>query len=165
YKWQHNGNEIPGATNAILTIPSANVVDAGAYTVLVGNDGGCNPATVYLTVNNLPPVVANDMIMATQNVGRVVAPAELLTNDPGDPESRPVSLLGVSGVQPVIVNANFEDGMVPPGMGFFGTPLADPGAHIGDDGTGTNKCVHLTALGNASAFGALLLPDMAGGKI
>ena len=40
YQWYRDGVVIPGATGATLTFPSAQVSDAGVYTVVVGNSGG-----------------------------------------------------------------------------------------------------------------------------
>jgi hypothetical protein len=44
YQWQHNSVNIPNATNAALTIPSAQLSDAGTYRVIVGN-GVATPLT------------------------------------------------------------------------------------------------------------------------
>lgn len=38
YQWRRNGVAIPGATNAVYTIPSASATDTGSYTVLAEND-------------------------------------------------------------------------------------------------------------------------------
>ena len=40
YQWRHNGISLPGATNAILTLPGARVQDAGLYEVIARNDLG-----------------------------------------------------------------------------------------------------------------------------
>ena len=39
YQWQHDGRDLPGATNAVLTIAKAELTDAGAYTVVVETIG------------------------------------------------------------------------------------------------------------------------------
>lgn len=40
YRWLFNGQEIPGATNATLTIPRVDYMDRGSYAVFVTNDYG-----------------------------------------------------------------------------------------------------------------------------
>ena len=45
YQWRHNGANIPGATNSCYTIPSAQVGDAGAYSVVLKNDVGAIATT------------------------------------------------------------------------------------------------------------------------
>lgn len=40
YQWHHEGAEIPGATNRILSIPEARYEDSGAYMVIAANDYG-----------------------------------------------------------------------------------------------------------------------------
>jgi hypothetical protein len=51
YQWRKDGVDIAGATQASLSIASAQVGDAGSYVVVVSNSGGSvtsNPATVQL---------------------------------------------------------------------------------------------------------------------
>ncbi|HEX8407929.1 MAG TPA: pectinesterase family protein [Thermoanaerobaculia bacterium] len=51
YQWYKNGAVIAGATSSSLTFPSAQVGDAGVYTVVVGNSGGTvTSAPARLTV-------------------------------------------------------------------------------------------------------------------
>src|SRR5207247_623996 len=40
YRWQFNGSDIPGETNAILTITDVQPTEAGIYVVIVTNDYG-----------------------------------------------------------------------------------------------------------------------------
>jgi hypothetical protein len=54
YQWQLNGTNISGATSSAFNIPSAATSDAGAYTVVVCNAGGCvTSSSGTLTVVNL----------------------------------------------------------------------------------------------------------------
>jgi hypothetical protein len=46
YQWRLNGVNLPGATNACYTIPSAKVAQGGTYTVIVGN-----VLKAYATIN------------------------------------------------------------------------------------------------------------------
>src|SRR5262245_25248775 len=51
YQWQSNGATVPGATNSTLTVPNAQLSDAGYYLVLVKNSFGWTPSSiVYLSV-------------------------------------------------------------------------------------------------------------------
>ena len=51
YQWQWNGANLPGATDAILTLNSVSAVQAGNYTVTVSNVMGNVSATAALAVN------------------------------------------------------------------------------------------------------------------
>ena len=55
YQWKHAGTNLPAATKRVLTIPSAQPSDAGAYSVTVNNSVGpaVNSQVAGLTV--LPP--------------------------------------------------------------------------------------------------------------
>jgi hypothetical protein len=46
YEWWLNGSPISGATNSVLTVPSAQLPDAGAYTVIVTNVAGSITSSV-----------------------------------------------------------------------------------------------------------------------
>ena len=51
YQWLFNGTNIPGATNASLSLKNITTNQAGAYTVVVGgNYGGTTSAAAFLTV-------------------------------------------------------------------------------------------------------------------
>jgi len=59
YQWQFNNVNIPGATNATYPIPSAAPVNAGNYTVVVGN--GCGSVVsdpAHLTVLTAPSITS-----------------------------------------------------------------------------------------------------------
>lgn len=58
YQWLKGDLEVPNATNASLTFPSAKVSDSGAYRVRVANSGGSilsAPAVLSVTAGSLPP--------------------------------------------------------------------------------------------------------------
>jgi alpha-tubulin suppressor-like RCC1 family protein len=59
YQWRFEGNDLPGATNAILTIGNVQTNHAGLYSVAVRNDHG--PETIStaatLTVSSAGPVI------------------------------------------------------------------------------------------------------------
>jgi hypothetical protein len=53
YQWCFNGTAMPGATNAMLTIPGVHATDTGNYTVVVTNIAGwVTSAAATLTVTN-----------------------------------------------------------------------------------------------------------------
>jgi hypothetical protein len=45
YQWQKSGTNLPNATNAFLTIPTAAVTDGGIYRVLASNSAGTNTSS------------------------------------------------------------------------------------------------------------------------
>lgn len=55
YQWQQNGTNVPGATNASMTLPSLTVANFGNYTVLVGNAAGTNTSPA-VTLQLTPPL-------------------------------------------------------------------------------------------------------------
>lgn len=58
YQWQHNGTSIAGATYPYLIVSPAKLADAGAYTVVVSNEGGSASASALLSVGTAaPPVI------------------------------------------------------------------------------------------------------------
>jgi hypothetical protein len=57
YQWSFSGTNLPGATNASLTLTNVQFVQAGAYAVLVANAAGStNSANAILTVNAAPSI-------------------------------------------------------------------------------------------------------------
>lgn len=70
YQWQKNGGVISGATSAGYTIPSAQLADAGSFSVIVSNAAGsATSAAAALTVS--VPVIAPVLTSqpASQSVG------------------------------------------------------------------------------------------------
>lgn len=57
YQWRHNGNDISGATNAILTLDNVQPSDQGNYSVVVANAAGsATSQAAALTVNTIVPL-------------------------------------------------------------------------------------------------------------
>jgi poly(3-hydroxybutyrate) depolymerase len=46
YQWRHDGVDLPGATNSILTLRSVQPTDAGGYTVAVSNVAGADTSRI-----------------------------------------------------------------------------------------------------------------------
>ncbi|MGH8021960.1 MAG: LamG-like jellyroll fold domain-containing protein [Limisphaerales bacterium] len=51
YQWDFNGNPIPGATSATLSVSNLSLTNAGTYTVVVSNNLGSTNADAVLTVD------------------------------------------------------------------------------------------------------------------
>lgn len=80
YRWRLNGTNVPGAIGATLLLPSAQIIDAGSYTVVVTNSlGSVTSSIATLTVDSAPFVVS-------QPASRIVTA--------GTPVSFSVSVLG-----------------------------------------------------------------------
>jgi hypothetical protein len=72
YQWQKNGLNISGATSSVFTIASANLADAGTYTVVVTNSAGTvtsNNASLYVVTLAGAPYIATQPSDQTVSVG------------------------------------------------------------------------------------------------
>ena len=80
YQWKVNGNLIPNATNAALSLHSLTTNNAGTYSVIVSNAGGStNSASAVLTV--IQPNVSGTLSLVHYNVKGNFA-ADWSTNAP-----------------------------------------------------------------------------------
>lgn len=65
YQWRHDGEAIPGATDATLVLPHAGVIDQGDYDVIVSNAAGSVTslsATLTVTGVSWLPTIAGPVI-------------------------------------------------------------------------------------------------------
>jgi RHS repeat-associated protein len=73
YQWQHDGEDVPGATASSYTITSATMDDAGSYDVVVSNEAGSvSSASAALSVTAppaAPPIITRQPNDATVNAG------------------------------------------------------------------------------------------------
>jgi hypothetical protein len=59
YQWRHDGEDIPGATSASLTIDAAHMSDEGVYSVVVANGvGSASGVIATVTIFRLPSTVS-----------------------------------------------------------------------------------------------------------
>lgn len=72
YQWRKSGSNIPNATNASYTIPSATIGDAGTYTVVVTNSvSGVTSNEAVVTVNPAAPAaIMVQPANVTANIGQ-----------------------------------------------------------------------------------------------
>jgi len=113
YRWQHEGTNIPGATNTIFTIPIAAFARAGTYVCLASNS--------VSTPTNVP---------STPVVLTVLTPPTSLVANYAYSTTTPYSGLGVIGTgsfwnqcngTSVNLTSLAEDGATPAGFGFAAT--------------------------------------------
>ncbi len=108
YQWRHQNVDLPGATGSTLTLTDLQAVNAGAYTVVVGNAAGTAtspPATLVVS----PPLGSR--------ISNVSIRTTLAANQP-----LIVGLSMAGGSKPVLVRA------VGPGLAAFGVgdAMTDP---------------------------------------
>jgi uncharacterized repeat protein (TIGR01451 family) len=58
YQWRFNGEDLNGATNAALTLPAAQLADAGGYSVRVTNQVGSATSVVATLTVLVPPSIS-----------------------------------------------------------------------------------------------------------
>ena len=69
YHWRHEGTNLPDQIYTILSIPSARVSDAGAYSVQISNAAGSVlSSTVYLSVV-VPPNITSQPQNQSAKIG------------------------------------------------------------------------------------------------
>jgi len=89
YQWRINGVNIPGATDACYTVPSAQIADGGGYSVVIGNDlGALSTATAALTLPLSNIAGADnfaDRVALTGTNGVLIAQNRAATLEPGEP--------------------------------------------------------------------------------
>ena len=133
YVWRRNGVRLAGATTDTLSFANLLGSDSGIYTVEVGNDGGSVvSAPVTLIVSNALPVLVNDSLATTQGVVSVISTGTLTGND-SDPEMEATNLLAVSGVYPLTVGTNFNEGNLS-GATLYGSALVELTGGVANSG-------------------------------
>jgi hypothetical protein len=89
YQWRRNGENIPGATNATLTITNAQISDGGTYTVVVKNSVGVAVSDPVVLVVLFPATPSGDYftnrVVITGTNGRVAGTNIFATSEPGEP--------------------------------------------------------------------------------
>ncbi|MEY2881946.1 MAG: hypothetical protein RLZZ15_4326 [Verrucomicrobiota bacterium] len=82
YQWRHGGANLPGATNATLTLANVQPANAGAYDVVVSNLGGTVTSAAAALVVNFAPVLTTAPAARTVVAGRNVTFAVLAAGQP-----------------------------------------------------------------------------------
>ncbi|MCI0534541.1 MAG: immunoglobulin domain-containing protein [Verrucomicrobiales bacterium] len=90
YQWRLNGQDIPGATNAVYVVPSVTLEHAGTYTVVVANVAGASTSEAVEIIVRVARQVAGDGFAQAQpltepnrEVGDSNATASV---EPGEPD-------------------------------------------------------------------------------
>jgi sugar lactone lactonase YvrE len=106
FQWRRDGVEIPGATNATLTLEAAGAEDAGSYTVVVSNAAGA---------------VTSSAALVTVNTGRIVN-LSIRSNLNASVPLLTVGFVVTGGSKPLLLRG------VGPALGQFGVQgfVADP---------------------------------------
>ena len=114
YQWRFNGNAIAGATDSTYRIAAAAAANAGAYSVVVFNDGGTSPVSAPATLTVTPGVA-----------GRLIN-LSILTSLSGVADSFTMGYVvggaGTAGTKPLVIRAAGPS-LTPLGVGGA---LADP---------------------------------------
>jgi alpha-tubulin suppressor-like RCC1 family protein len=89
YQWRKNGVNIPGATNATLTITNVQVSDGGSYSVVVANIAGAVTSDPTLLIVEVPVVPPGDdfanRVQLTGTTNSVSGTDRWATREPGEP--------------------------------------------------------------------------------
>src|SRR5207244_1453745 len=90
YQWRKNGVNIPGATNAMLTITNVQLSDGGSYSVVVANQVGAvtsDPTLLLVEVASqaLPQDNFANRLSLTRTNGFATGTNLFATREPGEP--------------------------------------------------------------------------------
>ncbi|HXG48038.1 MAG TPA: immunoglobulin domain-containing protein, partial [Methylomirabilota bacterium] len=72
YQWQHNGNDIPGATTPTLVLTNVQAAQAGSYRALVFNTAGAVASSNALLTVLIPATITNQPASQTVTNGATV---------------------------------------------------------------------------------------------
>jgi predicted esterase len=129
FAWRRNGQAVPGAHGATLSLGSARPADAGAYSVVVTNPRGeVATAPVALTVGPASPAarIVNLSVRAQAGAGDQTLIIGLTVGGPAATSALPVLLQGVG---PALRPLGVSEALTDPAIVVFdrGTPLARNG--------------------------------------
>ena len=136
YQWQLNGSDLPGATNATLTLTNVQAVSAGSYSVNITNDYGfAVSSNAALTINPSAPAITSQPVSQTN----AITHSSTFT-------------IRASGSQPLNYQWLFNGSPIPSATGtvlvLTNLQMSDAGSYsaaiANDYGTNTSSSAYLT---------------------
>lgn len=165
YQWRRNGANIAGATAATLTLPSAQVAEAGAYTVVVTNAASSvTSAAANLTVNagggvGSPAITLQPIAVAAAN-GSTVALTVVATGTPAPTYQWRKDGANVAGATNA---ALILPGVTAASAGSYSVVVANNAGSVTSNGAavtvgaGTSRLANLSVRANLAAAQALIV--------
>ena len=95
YQWQMNGTNLPGQTDAALTIVRVQPLDFGSYQLIASNSYGMVSSSVAVLSLNHPPVAGGTIVQRYPGGGLRINVSSVLANA-SDPDGDPLSLIAVN---------------------------------------------------------------------
>ena len=114
YQWRRDGAAIVGATNANLTIPSVQILDAGNYSVLATNAAGSVPsnvATLSVTSPSASNRLSNLSVRTSLGAGQILTVGVVVGGGPRD--------ILVRAAGPALAGFGLSSAMVDPKLDLF----------------------------------------------
>ena len=168
YQWFRNGAVIAGATGKVLSIPSAQLANAGSYNVNVSNAGGSTPSAnaVLSIVAVVPaPVITQQPVSLSVKTGAAASFSVAVSNEAGASYQwlrNGVSILGAKGKSFALVSARVTD------AGVYLVNVTNPGGtaqsakatlEVTTTDTPQTKTIYVSAAGSdVSGTGTSQLP-------
>lgn len=165
YQWRRNGTAIAGATAATLTLPSALVAEAGAYTVVVTNAASSvTSAAANLTVNAGggvgSPAITLQPIAVAAATGSTVALTVVATGTPAPTYQWRKDGANVAGATNA---ALILPGVTAASAGSYSVVVANNAGSVTSNGAavtvgaGTSRLANLSVRANLAAAQALIV--------
>ena len=114
YQWRQNGIPIPGATGMIYSIASAQLADAGGYSVVVANGVGVASST------SAQVQIVNPLIISLQPVAQTVNPGTNVTFSTAGAGTGPVRYQWLFNGSPIVGETNATLTLISVNLGHEG---------------------------------------------
>ncbi|MFO1451546.1 MAG: immunoglobulin domain-containing protein [Opitutaceae bacterium] len=82
YQWRRDGSNLPGATNASLTLPAVQLSDAGSFSVVVTNSAGSVTSNAVALTVSVPPSISTQPVAQSVTAGANVTFTVTATGTP-----------------------------------------------------------------------------------